>query len=748
MGDVSLGTRLALTIGSALLILSALLFNELTSRERDGILHAKAVAAATVADLFANGTSAALDFSDIDAIDADIHDFAVAYDVTCAAVWQGDDSKPIAASKTDQCVELLAPHDDALGRTVTFPDRLEVARAVTAHGKPLGRTLLVFSLSRENASISASRSRLLALFAVLTGGSALLLILVVRRQIVTPVSALVNAARRVGMGDYKARVDVSSGDEIGVLSRAFNAMGEAIADREDKLEAATRSLRELFEAMQQIIVAFDVNGRIEGEASRAALEGFGGASLTGKDVRTLLYPSRRTHAVEATAFNEWLAVAFDLSGDQWADVAALAPTEVTFEKDDGPHTLELAFRPILKGDRVIRVMLLASDVTESRALKKSMRDQREEHDRRMSAMRRLLAGGGQVFVAFLDGSRERLERSAQILEEGKRAVLTSQQIDELFRHAHTLKGEARAFDLLELEAAAVALEQDLDTLRGDARSGSVPASSAMKLLPHLERARAEVERAVDVFVAASPIGKAALDQIAVQRHDVADLVEWVRTSERALPGMRASGPLAKLIAIADRLASRPFGESTLFLVEAAPTWATREGKVVTLEVEGRDVRVPPKVAAALGPALVHLVRNAIAHGVEAPDDRKAVGKPNFGIVRLSATDGGNGPIVTVEDDGAGLDRKKIAARAEELDTQPDDGVAEIIFAAGFSTAGPQSTISGRGVGLSAVREELARAGYAIEVSTQPGKMTRFSMRPLTSQPLNQPSPSIPPFPPK
>jgi chemotaxis protein histidine kinase CheA len=126
------------------------------------------------------------------------------------------------------------------------------------------------------------------------------------------------------------------------------------------------------------------------------------------------------------------------------------------------------------------------------------------------------------------------------------------------------------------------------------------------------------------------------------------------------------------------------------------------------------------------------VRNAIAHGVESPEERKAVGKANFGIVRLTAVEGPNGPIVTVEDDGAGLDRKKIAARAEELDTQPEDGVAEIIFAAGFSTAGPQSTISGRGVGLSAVREELARAGYAIEVSTQPGKMTRFSMRPQSS----------------
>ncbi|MEO8874494.1 MAG: hypothetical protein ABI461_02815, partial [Polyangiaceae bacterium] len=70
-----------------------------------------------------------------------------------------------------------------------------------------------------------------------------------------------------------------------------------------------------------------------------------------------------------------------------------------------------------------------------------------------------------------------------------------------------------------------------------------------------------------------------------------------------------------------------------------------------------------------------------------------------------------------------------AARAEELDDDAE-ATADLIFSAGFSTAGPRSTISGRGVGLGAVRDELARAGYMIEVSTQPGKMTRFSMRPV------------------
>ncbi len=735
MAGVSLGTRLALTIGAVLLVLSALLFSELTTREQSGILRSKQLAAANVSDLFASSVSAALDFSDIEAIDREIADFTSSYDVTCAAVWQGDDSKPIAASKSDKCIELLAPKSDALGQTVSFPDRLEVARAVTAHGKSVGRTLLVFSLARENDAIAATRLRLLALFASLTAGSAILLVFVVRRQVVTPVGALVDAARRVGMGDYKARVPVTSKDEIGMLSHAFNAMGEAIADREARLETATKSLRDLFGAMRQVIVAFDVNGRIEGEASRAAAEAFGSKALEGKDVRMLMYQNRRAQDIDAKAFDEWMQVAFELPPDRWAEVAALAPAELELRRrEGGERILELEFRPIVQSGKVRRVMMLATDVTEARRLKKTVREQEDEHLKRMAAMRRLLAGGGQVFVSFLEGSKERLLRSASILAKSVREKqMSSAQIDELFRHAHTIKSEARAFDLNELEFAAQALEAMLEKLRGDARSGRVPGSEAAKVTLLLDRVRPELERAADVFVAASPIGRAALDQATVQRSDVNELLEWVRTSERALPAMRKSGPLAKLVTITDRLAARPFGESTLMLVEGAPTWAEREGKKVHVEVEGREVRLPPKLAASLGPALVHLVRNAIAHGIEMPDLRSERGKPALGIIKLSAVEGGEaGPTVTIEDDGGGLDHDRIMGRAEALNDSSELGVADLIFHPGFSTAGPRSSLAGRGVGLGAVRQELGRIDYTIEVHTQAEKMTRFVLRPLSA----------------
>src|SRR5205823_1838476 len=144
------------------------------------------------------------------------------------------------------------------------------------------------------------------------------------------------------------------------------------------------------------------------------------------------------------------------------------------------------------------------------------------------------------------------------------------------------------------------------------------------LLARLARTREAIDRGADVFVAASPIGRAALDQVTVQRQDVQELLDLVGSRDDALGR------------VASRLASRPFGESTASLIDMTPTWGEKEGKQVSLDVEGRELRVPPQLARVLGAVLTHLVRNAIAHGIEPPPDREEAGKPAVGIIRIRA----------------------------------------------------------------------------------------------------------------
>jgi chemotaxis protein histidine kinase CheA len=329
-----------------------------------------------------------------------------------------------------------------------------------------------------------------------------------------------------------------------------------------------------------------------------------------------------------------------------------------------------------------------------------------------------------VFVQFMDAARERLQRCLELVGREPRMLRTG-EIDEVFRHVHTIKGEARAFDLRDLEGETAKLEEELDELRALARGEGFATTGSVHgaLRARLERAMQAVDKGAEVFVEASPIGRAALEQLTVQRPDV-EAVQ--RLAER-----HRDPELAHAVS---RLAARPFGESTASLVDMAPTWGDREGKLVHLDVEGREVRVPPRLARVLGAVLTHLVRNAIAHGIEPPRTRVEDGKPGAGTIRVVATGGGEaGPVVVVEDDGRGLDLEAIAERGAQLGLdvglRSREGLTELAFTAGLSTLARAGTLAGRGVGLGAVREDLERVGYVIGVESEPGKYTRFTMAP-------------------
>jgi HAMP domain-containing protein/HPt (histidine-containing phosphotransfer) domain-containing protein len=705
-----------------LVVVSVVLFVQLTGRERRSLVDAKSKAAAMTADLFAAGLTAPLDFDDDDGIARELDNLKSNAEITCTYVWRARLGAAKVVTRGD-CGERAAPQDAELGKPRVLDDRLEVARAVKSQsGQILGRTLLVFSLARENAEFATSQRQIFFLSFALAAGTALLLIAASRRLLVRPLRQLSSAARRIGRGEYGTKIDVPSRDEMGELAHAFNAMREALADREARLEAATQNLQDLFDHMRQAILAFDVKGRVTGASSRQATTLFG-AELEGRAIRDLLYGGADPHDVDAQAFGEWLSMIADVPLDGWDELEELAPKELLLKRGKKSIPLELEFRPVVKGNALDRVMLLATDVSEKRELEQAVQTQEEEHARRMAAMRRLIAGGGQVFVAFIDSARDRFKRCQEIVGDGPR-TLPIAEIDELFRHVHTVKGEARAFDLRELEAECAKLEEELDELRSLARGGGFATTGSVHgaLVSRFARAAEAIEKGCDVFVAASPIGRAALDQVTVQRSDI-----------ESLAAIADRGEGADLARVVERLAARPFGESTASLIDMTPTWAEKEGKKVRLDVEGREVRVPPRLARVLPGVLTHLVRNAVAHGIEPPAIRTSNGKSAGGTIHARAREVDGGVAIVVEDDGRGLDMRRIEERATALgvrfeDTSPG-GRMELVFVSGLSTSESAGALAGRGVGLAAVRSDLERTGYVIRVSSSVGKGTRFEIAP-------------------
>jgi two-component system chemotaxis sensor kinase CheA len=153
------------------------------------------------------------------------------------------------------------------------------------------------------------------------------------------------------------------------------------------------------------------------------------------------------------------------------------------------------------------------------------------------------------------------------------------------------------------------------------------------------------------------------------------------------------------------------------------------GKQVELAITGEEVAVDKAIMDGLYEPLIHTLRNAVDHGVEAPSVRLAAGKPARATIRLAAAPRGDVAVIEVADDGAGLDLARIRQIAAErglispadAEALSDRQAAELIFMPGFSTARAVTGLSGRGVGLDAVRAALARIGGRVEVETHPGQ---------------------------
>ncbi len=193
--------------------------------------------------------------------------------------------------------------------------------------------------------------------------------------------------------------------------------------------------------------------------------------------------------------------------------------------------------------------------------------------------------------------------------------------------------------------------------------------------------------------------------------------------ERTIAGLSRAALATRLVPV-DQLAAR--------LARAARSIAASSGKDVELEVVGGETELDKMLADELADPLLHMLRNAVGHGIEPPDERRARGKPAKGSVVLSAETRGRDVALALSDDGRGIDRDAVVARAKERgllaagERAPDDPLS-VIFLPGFSTVEEVSELSGRGVGLDVVRSRIAAIGGSVAVRSAAGEGTTFEI---------------------
>ncbi len=181
----------------------------------------------------------------------------------------------------------------------------------------------------------------------------------------------------------------------------------------------------------------------------------------------------------------------------------------------------------------------------------------------------------------------------------------------------------------------------------------------------------------------------------------------------------------------------PIGQIFTRLSQIVRKYAKDVGKEIDLQLLGEETELDKLMIEDLADPLMHLIRNAIDHGIELPEIRKKQGKPEHGIVKLTAFPKGNHVVIAVEDDGAGIETRKILAKAVEKGVLPADHgldpetdhkeILDLIFLPGFTTRETVTEISGRGVGMDVVKRNVAKLSGMIDIDTEPGMGTEFML---------------------
>ncbi len=217
-----------------------------------------------------------------------------------------------------------------------------------------------------------------------------------------------------------------------------------------------------------------------------------------------------------------------------------------------------------------------------------------------------------------------------------------------------------------------------------------------------------------------------------------DDIEAIEELNEAIAGMSRS--VSDLQEVVMKLRMQPVKRIFSKFPRIVRDLAKKVGKKINLELEGEDTEIDRSILNQLEDPLIHLVRNSIDHGIEPPEERIAKDKPEAGTIVLSALQEGDRIIVSIEDDGRGIDAEKVKKKAierglitpEQAEQMSDKEAYELIFLPGFSTVDKVSDLSGRGVGMDVVANVIHSLRGAIEIDSEPGEGTKITMKlPLT-----------------
>jgi two-component system chemotaxis sensor kinase CheA len=564
-----------------------------------------------------------------------------------------------------------------------------------AFGYDLG-PIAEFAAASERAKAAAASAAVER--AALAGGGFVLIgcVLAVLQGLglARPIRLLVRKADQIAGGDLAVEIDMKRGDEIGQLAGSFGAMVAAVRARDEELrhhnetleatvQARTRHIALILDSTGDGLISVDLDGTVRGQVSAAAAAWFG-APAPGTPVWDYLAAGDASGAAMMMIGLQQIAddlMPFELSADQM-------PRRI----QRGDQVIELTWKQVIEDGNFVHLLVVASDVTRRLAAEKAEAESREIQTI-VGHILRDRAGFGR-FVAETDG----------LLAD----AATSRDPVVTKRILHTIKGNTAIFGFTALAAAVHAVEDLLAEEPDRNVDADIAAVAALWTQRRAQVSEYFSEDLSNVIFLSRDEHSSFLRRLE-QREDPRVLVPVVKSWQQE--------PVQRLL---EKLGAH------------AVQIAERRGKQLEVVVEAGALRVDSDQMNGFWSNLVHVVRNAVDHGIEPPHVREDAGKPAAGTLRLIARQAGDGMEVEIADDGAGIDWDRVREKATGMGVraQTVDDLEAALFADGLSTASEVSDLSGRGVGMSAVRAACLAAGGEMGIESERGRGTtlRFRLR--------------------
>jgi PAS domain S-box-containing protein len=516
-----------------------------------------------------------------------------------------------------------------------------------------------------------------------------------------------------------------------------------------ELKAINKENRDIMNNMKSGIISVGKNQRIKSQYSKFMEELFPDRQVSGVNLTEFLLYNNNSETVKGY-LESFIDILLNRKRTPVSTINGMPITKefpvIIYSESTGEYSqkfYKLNFERIYDNDEITGIMVLIDDITQQKVLKEKLEKEKQEHQKEIELIYNLLKinpqiGKESISEAYKNLAKLKSKVDSKNWEEGLEN--DKQYLNTLTRHSHSIKGLTKMLSMSDSSNSAHELENLFIEQRDN---NSIPINRFIKkvnskieeLEESLNKESALANRILGVEVEEiedyeSKVVGVEMEKIDTLLNNYNDLSLYI-TRSRTVPKKALLRLLDSIYRI-KKGSVMPFVDTLNEMIKSISKSLGK--KVHEIKLFGNTTEIDFKVVRTLKDPIIHLIRNILDHGIEYPEVRKQKGKNEYGNIYLSINEDETFLTISIKDDGSGIDMEKLRRKAKEMGIsyEKENKLINLLFIDGFSTKEKVSEISGRGVGMSVVKEAVRNLGGKLYVKSVPDVGMTLTLKiPLT-----------------